>query len=142
MERRQRYELCQVTTLMNFLNEVTEHALGCIEVSNNTIFQRANCNDIARRAADHALRFNTNRKNCASILVNCYNRWLIENNAASTNIDKCVCCSKIDSHITPDEVHTGRILLTHFFTLSKFHYFTSGNQMLISRFADSTESEP
>ena len=42
---------------VNFLDEITQHALGDVEVGDYSVFQWPNCDDIAGSAAYHALGF-------------------------------------------------------------------------------------
>ncbi|CAB4671555.1 unannotated protein [freshwater metagenome] len=62
---------------MNFLNEVSKHAFGRVEVGDDTVLERADSDDIARGATDHALGFRANRQDAAGVVVDGDDRWLI-----------------------------------------------------------------
>ena len=62
---------------MNFLNEVSKHAFGSVEVGDNAVLERADSDDVARGATDHALGFGANRQDAAGVVVDGNHRWLI-----------------------------------------------------------------
>ena len=126
----------KIGAFMNLADEVFDHLAGRIEVGNNSIFEWSNCNDISRSSTNHLLCFDTNSKNGAGILMDSNNAGLIKDYAFTANINKGICGAKVDCHIATEESPTIE-LVCHLFT----PYFL-GKKILISRSADSTESEP
>jgi hypothetical protein len=88
---------------VHLLNEVTQHTLSGIEVSDNAILERTDRDDISWGTADHALRLNTDGENRSCILIYSNDAWLVENNPASTYVDQGVSGTKINRHIAPDK---------------------------------------
>jgi hypothetical protein len=88
---------------VNFLNEVAQHCLSNLEISDDAVFQRPDRDDAARRPSEHAFRFRAYRQNLfASTLISLLdgnNRWFIANDALILHVDQCVGGSKIDRKI-------------------------------------------
>ena len=68
---------------MNFADEIFDHLFGDFEVGDDPVTQRADGMDITGRTAKHLLSFSTDCYNLASLLINSYNRWFINNNPLS-----------------------------------------------------------
>ena len=83
---------------MDFIDEILEHLLRDEKIGNYTVFQRSYRCDIAGRAPEHPLGVETDGRN-AFLITLCSDsddRWLVENNALVADVNKGICCTKID----------------------------------------------
>ena len=92
---------------VRLLNEVVQHALGHFEIGDDAVFHGPDRDDIARRAADHFLRFLADGFNLAVVLVDGDNRRLVNDNAFAFRVNKRVRGSEIDGEIGRDETENG-----------------------------------
>ena len=88
-----------MAALMNFLNEVTKHALRRIEICNDTIFEWTDRNNVSWCATNHAFSLEANRKDAASVLINSYDAGLVQDDASTAYIHERVCSTEVNGHI-------------------------------------------
>jgi len=86
---------------MHFFDKVLQHFFGDLKVGNDAVFERPNSADITGGAAEHAFCFDTDGLNCflAVAVTNGDHRWLVEDDAFTVNINKCVCRAQIDGQV-------------------------------------------
>src|SRR5215467_7426991 len=95
--------LGEPATMVNFLNEIAEHSLGDVKVGNDTVLQRTDGDDIARRAAYHALRFQSDCDYLPGIGIERYYRRFAQNDPAPSDIHQSVGGPQVDGHITAEK---------------------------------------
>ncbi len=86
---------------MHLANEIFDHLLSRLKISDNTIFQRTNRLYFRRSATQHQLRLVTKRKrlHTPTIIFARHNRWLIQHNAAAFHIHQCIGGTEVNGHI-------------------------------------------
>ena len=95
--------LGQVATGVHLLNEVTQHALSGIEVSDHTIFEWADRHDVARSTADHLLGLKAHREDAARGLVNGNNGWLVQNHTTTADVHQGVSGTQVNGHVATNK---------------------------------------
>ena len=95
--------LGQVAAGVHLLNEVTQHALSGIEVSDHTVFEWANRHDVAWGAADHLLGFKTHREHATRGLVNGNNGWLVQNHTTTADVHQGVSGTQVNGHVATNK---------------------------------------
>ena len=86
---------------MHLLDEVAQHLLAHLEVGNDAVFEGPNGLNMIRRAANHALGFETNSDGSTVVGVNRDDRRLVKHNPLATHINQCVRRTEVDRKITP-----------------------------------------
>jgi hypothetical protein len=84
-------------------DEVPEHCLGYLEVSDNSIAQRADSLNVARRAPEHFLGLATYCQYAlvtARVPLNRNHGWFAANDALALYVNERRSCAKIDGQIT------------------------------------------
>ena len=89
--------------LVHPLDEVAEHLLGDVEVGDHAVLQGANRLDVARRAADHALGLGADREDRAGERVDRDDGGLVQDDAASADVDERVRGPEVDGHVATQE---------------------------------------
>ena len=87
---------------MYFLNEVPEHLLSYIEISDNTVLQRSDGRDVAWGSAEHAFCVYANRFNRFSTVLmstNCNDGRFIQNNTLPTHVNERIRCTQVNREI-------------------------------------------
>ena len=88
---------------MHLFNKVLQHLFSHEEVGDNAVFHRANRRDIARRTAQHLLRFMTYSGNAfrrtGTILTNGHNGRLIQYDALSFYINKGIRGTQVNGQV-------------------------------------------
>ena len=95
--------LGEVTARMHLLDEVAQHALSGVEVGDDAVLERANSDDIARRAPDHSLGLRAHREDSAGVVVDRDNRGLVQHDATTTHVNERVGSAEVDGHVAADE---------------------------------------
>ena len=87
---------------MHLPNEMLDHFFGHFKIGDDTIAHGANCLNVSRRSAQHELRVVSDGAYLAlsAFRVGRYDRRLIKNNAAATDVDQRVRSTEIDGHVT------------------------------------------
>src|SRR5258708_23743875 len=78
--------LRQAAAPVDLLNEVAQHALRNVKVSDYAVFKRPDGDDIARSAANHALGFEADCDYLSSVGIECDDSWFIQNNSPPSYI--------------------------------------------------------
>ena len=85
--------------VVNLTDEVTEHGFRDLEISNHTVFQGTNGYDVARRAAEHSLRFVADGKNAVGSLLHGHDRGFAENDTLVFHKDQRVGGPQINAYV-------------------------------------------
>ena len=111
-----------ILALARLLNEVAQHDLSDIEVSNDAVLQRTLGDDRSRRTANHALCIGADGKDALLLLVDCDDGRLVQDDALATDRDKRICGAKIDGKVsailTKYGVDKGHVFLSLIFPMS------------------------
>src|SRR3954468_15312395 len=91
------------TVLVDLLDEVAEHLLSHVEVGDDTVLERPDRGDRARRAAEHALRLDADRMHLARALVDRDHRRLGEHDAAPAHVHERVRSTEVHGHVAAIE---------------------------------------
>jgi hypothetical protein len=89
--------------LMCLANEIFQHRFCNFEFGDHTIPQRADGDDIGRRATDHRLGLSSNGDGTPAFLLHGHPGWLINHNALAAHVDQCVCRAKVNANIEGEE---------------------------------------
>jgi hypothetical protein len=89
--------------LVHLADEVPQHDLGDLEVGDDAVLHGPDGDDVARRAAEHALGLHADCKHTTVVLVDGHDGGLIEHDAAPTHVHKGVRGSEIDRHVATEE---------------------------------------
>lgn len=90
---------------MDLQDEIAEHALGDLEVGDDTVLQRAHGNDVAGGPPDHLLRLRADREDATGVRVDRDDGRLVEYDPATPDVHQRVGGPEVDSHVTADERH-------------------------------------
>jgi hypothetical protein len=93
----------------NSADEIPKHVRGDVEISDDTMPQRANRPNRRRRTADHPLRVLTHRMDATARLIDRYNGRLKYNNALAAHEHERVRCAEVDRQLAA----TLKTALTH-----------------------------
>jgi hypothetical protein len=96
---------------MHLRNEVVEHLLRDVEVGDHTVLQRADGDDVARRASEHGLGLVPHRQDRVVGLVDRDDRRLVEHDALAAHVDQRVGGAEIDGEIVGE--HSGQQVVEH-----------------------------
>ena len=88
---------------MHLLDEVAQHPLGDVEVGDDTVLQRPDRHDVARRPADHPFRLDTDRDDLAGIGIECHHRRFIQRDPPPADVHQGVRGTEVDRHVTAEE---------------------------------------
>ena len=88
---------------MSLLDEVGQHLLGDLEVSDDSVFHRFDSHDVARRPAEHVLGVLADRLDAAVHFVDRDNRRLVDDDALSARVDARIRRAEVDSEIAREE---------------------------------------
>jgi hypothetical protein len=89
--------------LVDLLDEVAEHLLRDVEVGDDTVLERADRRDRPGRAAEHALRLDSDRMHFPGSLVDGDDRRLREDDPAPPHVDERVCSAQVHGHVAAAE---------------------------------------
>jgi hypothetical protein len=84
---------------VRLLDEIGQHLLGDVEVSDDPVLHRLDGDDVAGRAAQHFLGLSTDRFDAAVHLVHRDDRRLIDNDAAALRVHAGVRRAQIDGKV-------------------------------------------
>ena len=76
---------------MGFVDEMAKHRFGHLEISNDTVFHRADRLDVAGRSTEHLFGLSADRQNlfqAACISADSHDRRFVGDDAASFDIDQ------------------------------------------------------
>ena len=92
---------------VDLLDEVAKHRFGHCEVANDSILQRANRADGARRLAKHVLRCKADGlaiiQNDVGALADCHHGGLVQYDAFASHAHQGVASAKVNPHINAKE---------------------------------------
>src|SRR5919202_2653573 len=91
--------------LMYLANEVVQHQLGDIDVTDDAVFQRTNGDDVGRRTTNHALRVRTDGQRPFGLGIDRDHRGLIDDDALAAYQHERVRRAEIDTNITGKNAH-------------------------------------
>ena len=77
-------------------DEVMQHFLGDLEITDDPVAKRAHCSDRSRRATDHLFRLRPGRKDFRRVLVDCDHRWLEKHDSLALYEDDRVRSAQVD----------------------------------------------
>jgi len=89
----------QHLAVVRLLDEVVQHLLSNFEVGNHAVLHWLDGHDVAGRAAQHLLGFLAHGFHFAGVLVDSYNRRLVDNDALDGRKDQCVGGAEIDGQV-------------------------------------------
>src|SRR5690606_11531645 len=93
----------EIPAAVRLADEVLQHLLGHGEVGDDAVLQRAYGGDVARGAAEHVLRFGTDRFDDAAaapgVFPDRYDGRFVQYDAMSAGVDEGICGAKVDRHI-------------------------------------------
>ena len=89
----------QETPIVHPADEVGEHLLGDFKVSDDTIFERTNRDDMARRAPEHLLGFFADCFDLVGVLVDGDDRRLAHNDPFVAHEHESVRCAEINGDV-------------------------------------------
>jgi hypothetical protein len=72
--------------MMNFLDEMTEHRLGNLEISDNTILHGPYGHDVSRRASQHPFGFFAYGQDICCARLDCYHGRFPQNNSPVAHV--------------------------------------------------------
>ena len=84
-------------------DEVPNHLLGHVEVADHPVAQRADGDDVGRRAADHPLRLGADGQDALRPRVHGDHRWLADDDAAVADGDERVRGAEVDPDVVAEE---------------------------------------
>jgi polyferredoxin len=88
---------------VNFLNKVTKHAFGCVEVCDHTVFEGPDRNNVAWRATNHFFGFHTHGQNSPGVVIDGNNGRLVQDDSMTADVHQRVCGSEVNGHISADK---------------------------------------
>ena len=84
---------------MHLADEVAEHGFGDLEIGDHAVFQGTNGDDVARRAAEHSLRFIADGKNAVGALLHGHDRRFTQNDTLVFYEDQSVGGPQINAYV-------------------------------------------
>jgi hypothetical protein len=88
-----------IPALVHPLDEVAEHLLADLEVGDDPVLQGPDGLDVTGRPADHPLGLGPDRQGPAVLHIHGHHRRLVQDDAATTDVDKRVGRTQIDGHV-------------------------------------------
>ena len=85
--------------VVNLADEVTQHGFGDLEIRDHAVFQGTNGYDVARRAAEHSLRFIADGKNAVGSLLHGHDRGFAQNDTLVFYEDQGVGGPQINAYV-------------------------------------------
>ena len=98
-----RARLKERAAVMHLVDEVPQHRLGDLEIGDDAILQRADGDDIARRAAEHALGFVADREHMAGADLHRDHRGFAQDDAVIFDVNQGVGRSQIDADVVGEQ---------------------------------------
>ena len=84
---------------MHLHNEMPEHRFGDFEIRDHAIFQRTHRDDVRGRAAEHPLRFVTDRQHFIRARLHCDHRRFAQHDALIFHVHERVGRAEIDTDV-------------------------------------------
>ena len=85
--------------VVHLRDEMPQHRFGDFEVGDHAIFQRADRDDIRRRAAEHPFRLVAHRQHFVRARLHCDHRGLAQDDALILHVDERVRRAEIDTDV-------------------------------------------
>ena len=86
---------CEISMHGDRVQAAAETYIGLVEVGDNAVFERPDCDDVARGAPKHSLRFLADGKNLAALHLDGDDRGLAEENPPAAHVDERIRRSEV-----------------------------------------------
>ena len=81
------------------VNEILQHGLGDVEISDDAVLHGTDGNDVARRTADHGLGFRADFQHFVRFAVHCHDGRLMDDDAFALAVYQCIRRSQVDAQV-------------------------------------------